>query len=180
MDWTDEVREKIRRKNQLLFDKRSSLLQGLAVQIGQQSHRTLVLWALDLSEETVSVLKERYPGETRPQEALAASRLWAAGESKMPAAQRAILRCHGLAKELASPEDAALCHAVGQGCSVVHTAGHAMGYPIYELTAMVRRLGVEEGREAVERRVEAYGQKLLYWAAYCREHDLPWADFLKK
>ena len=50
----------------------------------------------------------------------------------MPQAKAAILACHALAREWDSPEDIALCHAVGQGCSVVHTAGHAMGYPIYE------------------------------------------------
>ena len=70
-------------------------------------------------------------------------RAWAAGELKMRPAQRSILRCHALAKELPSPADIAACHAVAQACSVVHTPGHALGYPIYDLTSLVRRLGVD-------------------------------------
>ena len=76
------------------------------------------------------------------------------------------------------PEDAALCHAVGQACAVVHTAGHALGYPIYELTAMVCRLGVPNCREAVEGRAEEYLDRLLYWQAHAHEAPGPWAGFL--
>ena len=31
---------------------------------------------------------------------------------------------------LENPPDIARRHAVGQACSVVHTAGHALGYPL--------------------------------------------------
>ena len=39
---------------------------------------------------------------------------WAAGRIKMPIAQKKILDCHALAKELDRKEDIAACHAIGQ------------------------------------------------------------------
>ena len=115
----------------------------------------MVLWALNLAEESVCVLEEKYPNEHRPRTALELTRFWAAGEIKMTQAKRAILDCHAMAKEITIPEDIALCHAIGQACGVVHTVGHALGYPIYELTAIARRYGIENCRVAVETR--AYG-----------------------
>lgn len=97
----------------------------------------------------------------------------------MREAQRAILRCHAMAREAASAEDAALCHAVGQACSVVHTPRHAMGYPIYELTALVRRYGLDGCREAVERRVEGYRQLAVRWAGAWRDTLRRWAAFIR-
>lgn len=180
MDWLEAVQEKAERKNQVLFTKDSPLFQGLAMLMETQSRRVLVLWALELAEETVEGLERRYPGEDRPRQALEAARLWAAGTLKMPLARRAILDCHALAKELSDPGDMARCHAVGQACSVVHTPGHALGYPIYDLTALVRELGVDRCRDAVEARAEHYVDRLLYWQAQPEDEGRPWAGFLSR
>lgn len=178
MDWTEEVKSKAKRRNQILFSKDSDFLSELRFLIEQESHRTLVLWALELSEEAVNVLEKKYTDETRPREALEASRLWAEGKIKMREAQRKILSCHAFAKEIDSPEDIALCHAVGQGCAVVHTAGHALGLPIYELTALVRRYGIENSREAVEARLNHYIERLLFRHEHTAEYEGEWASFL--
>lgn len=178
MDWLEEVQEKEKRKNQVLYTKDSPLFQGLRVLMESQSRQVLVLWALDLAEETVRDLEQRYPGEIRPRQALEAARRWAEGTLKMPLARRAILDCHALAKELSSPGDIARCHAVGQACSVVHTPGHALGYPIYELTALVRDLGVENCRQAVEQRVEHYVDRLIFWQVHLPDNSRQWAGFL--
>jgi len=136
--WLAEVKTKIRRKNQILFFKECLLLRDLRKLIEQTNRRALILWALELAEETALQLAEKYPEDFRPREAIAAARAWAAGEIKMPIAKRVILNCHAMAKELTDPADIARCHAVGQACSVVHTAGHALGYPMYELTPQNR------------------------------------------
>ena len=151
--WLAEVKTKIRRKNQILFSKDCLLLAGLRKLIEQTNRRALILWALELAEETALQLAEKYPEDFRPREAIAAARAWAAGEIKMPIAKRVILNCHAMAKELTDPADIARCHAVGQACSVVHTVGHALGYPMYELSAIVHELGLDDCREAVEQRV---------------------------
>ena len=178
--WLAEVRAKAKRHNQILFSKESLLLDNLRHLIGQANRRVLILWALELAEETVLLLTERYPEDLRPGEAIAASRAWAAGEIKMPIAKRAILNCHAIAKELTDPADIARCHAVGQACSVVHTAGHALGYPMYELTAIVLELGLDDCRDAVEHRVRYYEQRSHYWAEQEKSCSQNWASFLRK
>ena len=178
--WFTEVKAKAKRKNQILFSKDSVLLDELRKLIEQANRRVLVLWALELAEESARVLSEKYPEDHRPREAIAASRAWAAGEIKMPIAKRAILDCHAMAKELESPADIARCHAVGQACSVVHTAGHALGYPMYELTAIVLALGLDDCKDAVEHRVRYYEQRLHYWAEHEKSCSQNWASFLRK
>lgn len=180
MDWMEEAAGKLRRKNQVLFSKDSAFLQDLIMLFEGQDHRVMALWAFDLAEETIARLEEKYPGETRPREALLAVQAWAAGQVKMRFAQRKILDCHAFAKDITSPEDIALCHAVGQACAVVHTAGHAIGFPIYELTAIIRRLGLENAREAVEQRKRVYAERLFYWRGKLDSWQAPWANFMLK
>ena len=176
MDWMTDVEKKLRRNNQILFGKDSPLFLELDTLLQGQSHRVQVLWALQLAEEIVDKLEAKYPGEHRPREALDAARLWARGEIKMRPAQRKILDCHAAAKDLTSPEDIALFHAVGQGCSVVHTPRHALGLPMYELTALVRRYGLADCRQPVEERMGRYVAELSYWSS--RPAEGPWADFI--
>ena len=178
--WFAEVKAKAKRKNQILFSKDSLLLTDLRHLIGQANRRALILWALKLAEETARELAEKYPEDYRPLDAIAASSAWAAGEIKMPIAKQTILNCHAMAKGLTNSADIARCHAVGQACSVVHTAGHALGYPMYELTAIVLELGLDDCRNAVEQRVMYYGQRLRYWMEYEKTCQLNWAGFLKK
>ena len=49
----------------------------------------------------------------------------------MHLAQRKILDCHAVTKEMENKEDIAICHSIGQACAVVHTARHAIGYALY-------------------------------------------------
>ena len=178
--WLAEVKAKAKRKNQILFSKDSLLLTDLCQLIAQANRRALILWALELAGKTTWELAEKYPEDHRPQEAIAASRAWAAGEIKMPRAKRAILNCHAMAKELTNPADIARCHAVGQACSVVHTVGHALGYPMYELTAIVLEQGLDNCRDTVEQRVMYYKQRLRYWMEFEKTCQQNWAGFLKK
>ena len=186
--WLSEVRAKAKRHNQILFSKESSLLDNLCHLIDQANRRTLVLWSLELAEETAQKLAEetaqklaeKYPEDHRPREAIGASRAWAAGEIKMPIVKQAILNCHSMAKELTDPADIARCHAVGQACSVVHTTGHALGYPMYELTAIVLEQGLDDCRNTVEQRVMHYAQRLRYWMEFEKNCRLNWASFLRK
>ena len=178
--WLADVKAKAKRKNQILFSKDSLLLTDLCQLIAQANRRALILWALELAEETARELAGKYPEDPRPLDAIAASRAWASGEIKMPIAKQAILNCHAMAKELADPADIARCHAVGQACSVVHTSGHALGYPMYELTAIVLELGLDNCREPIEQRVMYYKQRIRYWMEYEKNGQQSWAGFLKK
>ena len=178
--WLAEVKAKAKCKNQILFSKDSLLLTDLCQLIAQANRRALILWALELAEETTRELAEKYPENHRPRDAIAASRAWTAGEIKMPIAKQEILNCHAIAKELTNPADIARCHAVGQACSVVHTAGHALGYPMYALTAMVLEHGLDDCRDFIEQRVMHYEQQFRYWMEYEKNCQQNWAGFLKK
>lgn len=178
MDWLEEVKEKYKRKNQILFGKDSEFLWDLRSLLEGQSHIVAALWALDLAEGSVNTLKEKYPEEARPEQALLAARDWAAGNVKMRFAQRKILNCHSFAKELTEKEDIALCHAIGQACAVVHTAGHAMGYPMYDLTSIVYRYGIDGCAEFVEVRKQEYISRLFYWIEHEKDGERTWAAFM--
>lgn len=180
MNWIDEVSVKFKRKNQVLFTKDSEYLQELTLLFQQQNHRVMTLWAFDFAAGSVTKLKEKYPNEQRPREALTAAKEWAAGKIKMRWAQRKILDCHAFAKEIEQKEDIAICHAVGQACAVVHTAGHGIGYVIYDLTAIIYELGIENCIEAVERRKQDYISRLFYWNEHCSDCKIEWAPFMKE
>ena len=180
MNWIDEVRMKLKRKNQILFGKDSEYLQDLVMLFQDQDHRVMALWAFDFAEESIAKLEEAYPGEKRPREALEAAQDWAAGKIKMRLAQRKILDCHAFAKEIHCKEDIALCHAVGQACGVVHTPGHAIGYPVYDLTSIIYRYRIENCAEAVEFRKQQYMDRLFYWKEHLCDDRRDWAAFMLK
>ena len=178
MDWLETVRARAGRKNKVLFMPGDALFDALAPLTERAGRRALVLWALSLADDAVNRLQALLPGDARPAEALRLSRLWARGEVKMPVARAAILACHAVAKEDVSPEAAALCHAVGQACAVVHARGHALGYAVYELTAIARREGVENCRAGVEARVCEYVSRLLGAEEAAAASPGAWAGFL--
>jgi hypothetical protein len=180
MDWIDEIYAKQKRKNKILISKGSALLADLKTMIEASDHRALVLWALELAAESVTGLKAKYPAETRPEQALQAATDWAAGRIKMPQAQAAILACHALAKELTDAADIADCHAIAQASSVVHTKGHALGYPLYDLTAIFHRADQKNCKDAISRRVDLYKKRLSYWQTQNLQKGYTWAGFLQK
>lgn len=180
MNWIDEVSVRLKKGNRVLFAKDSEYLQDLTVLFQSQNHRVMALWAFDFALESIIKIEEKYPGEKRPREALEAAEDWAAGKIKMLPVQRKILDCHAFAKEIDCKEDIAVCHSIGQACAVVHTAGHAIGYPIYDLTAIIYKYGIENCREAVERRKREYVDKLIQINDNFCSYKGTWADFMLK
>lgn len=179
MSWIDEAHSKLKRNNKILFAKDSEYLQDLVLLFQEQNHKVMVLWAFDFAAETIEKLREKYPDEKRPQEALEAAREWAAGKIKMRLAQQKILSCHAFAKEIDCKEDIAMCHAIGQACAVVHTAGHAIGFPIYDLTSIIYKYGIDTCSKMVEARKQEYIDRLFYWNNHLSEHKGEWAKFME-
>ena len=178
MQWLDAVNARAKRKNKVLFMPDDAIFAALAPLTERAGRRALVLWALSLAEEALPRLQALLPGETRPMDAVRLARQWSRGEVKMPVAKGAILACHTVARENVSAEAAALCHAVGQACAVVHARGHAMGFAVYELTAVARREGVEACRASVTSRVCEYAARLARAEEEAAASPGPWAKFL--
>ena len=51
--------------------------------IDELPRKAVILWALDLAEETIKRLETKYPFEERPRTALTMTQKWAAGEVKI-------------------------------------------------------------------------------------------------
>lgn len=175
IDLTD-MKIKWKRKNQILFSRESACLQDLLADIKKQSHQTLVLWALKFVEEIVITLENKYPDDNRPRVAIEKTRQWARGDIKMPEAKKAILAVHAMAKDITDVSDQALCHAVGQGCGTVHVETHAIGLVVYELTAIVRRYGLDDCEQMLIKRINEYQTYLLECAK--KTHQYQWAKFI--
>ena len=67
-----------------------------------------------------------------------------------------------------------------QACGVVHVKGHTMGFPVYDLTAMVHQFGRDHCRGQVENRKQAYIDKIIYWKQHDKDYVEAWADFMLK
>ena len=171
----NDVKEKYKRKNKILFSRDSECLQELLALIRIQKHRTLVVWTFECIKDAVETLNKHYPLDERPQKAVELCRLWAQGEVKMPIAKKAILDIHSMAKDIDNPVDQSLCHAIGQGLSTIHVETHAIGLAIYELTAIVHKYGIDDCEVFVEKRISEYIEILKNCKNEENEH---WASFL--
>lgn len=179
MELSKTLELRIKARRQILFSREDPCIQAIALMLDGCSRKVTVSWALDLAEETVLLLKEKYPEDHRASDALLLTRQWARGEIKMPIAKRAILDCHAAAKEITDAEDIAHYHAVGQACGTVHANAHAIGYPIYDLTALVRKYGTQQLQTYIDRRIDHYAARLSYWETACQTSAEKWAAFLE-
>lgn len=173
-----EVEIKLKKRNKLLFSRDSHCLEALTNLMQSQNHRTLVMWALDCAAQTLEQFESKYPHEHRPRTCLTLCESWARGEIKMPQAKRAILDAHAVAKELDDNEYAALCHAIGHAGATIHVETHAIGLPIYELTAIVLKYGKDDFSGPVTEKIDYYYDRLLYWQEHTDELERSWANFL--
>lgn len=74
MYWLDEIKIRLKKKNQVLFAKNSEFLQDFVRLFQGHDHRALTLWALDFAAESIAALQEKYPREKRPEAALEATK----------------------------------------------------------------------------------------------------------
>lgn len=173
-----DVEIKLGKKNKLLFSRDSQCLQELIKRTQLQNHRTLVIWALDCAKLPLEQFEAKYPDERRPRTCLKLCESWARGKIKMPLAKHAILDSHAAAKEIGDSEYAALCHAIGHAGATVHVETHALGLPIYELTAIVLKYGKLNFQKPISEKINYYYNRLLYWQENGDKLKFDWADFL--
>lgn len=173
-----DVEIKLNKGNKILFSRDSQCLQELIKLIQLQNHRTIVMWALDCAKLPLKQFEEKHPDEYRPRICLELSEAWARGKIKMPIAKKAILNSHAVAKEIDDMEYCALCHAIGHAGATVHVETHALGLPIYELTAIVLKYGKDNFQKPVSEKINYYYSRLLYWQDNTDKFALNWASFL--
>ena len=172
------IEQKYFKGNQILFARDSECLQDLLRLIELQNHRTLVMWALECAQKPLAIFEEEFPKDKRPRRALELSEDWARGKIKMADAKRAILDAHAVAKEIDNKEFIAITHAIGHAGATVHVETHAFGLVIYELSALVFKVGLDKCDAEVSKKISFYYQRLLYWQVHIETTNVSWAKFL--
>jgi hypothetical protein len=61
-----------------------------------------------------------------------------------------------VAKEINDREYGALCHAISHAEATVHVETHALGLPIYELTAILLKYGKDNFSKPVSEKINHY------------------------
>ena len=148
----------------MISDWNAPYIQSLMKLIETQSKATLVIWAVDYSEQFILPLWSRYyPEDLRPQNALDAAREWLSGAIKLPVAKKAIMECHGAAREAdANPVAQAAARAIGQAASTIHSARHCIGIALYGALAIAYdTLSVNATWEQLEQCAAAECKRML-------------------
>ena len=177
MDLSDVYARK-KRGCQILFTRQSGCLQPFRMQLCRCDRRAVVLWALTMARQTAGELAEKYPQHSDVQTAVEVCFAWASGKVKMPQAKPYILQVHAMAKTVSDPADAARFHAVGQACSAVHTETHAMGFAVYDCTALVCAAPQPAAERLLAPRLQQYADCLQRCVQAAAESGRAWAPFL--
>lgn len=169
----------------ILFTRDSLTLQPLRDMIEKQTHKALVLWALDCARTNyLRNFEQFHTGDSRPREALDTAEQWARGYVKMPVAKKAIHAAHEAAAAVgdANPLDAGIMaagRAIGHAAATVHVETHAMGVVMYGLTS-AHYLSMPDGYElAAMEELRWLTDRLRYWQKAAAEDQGSWAEFLQ-
>ena len=179
MDLSDVYARK-KRGCQILFTRQSGCLQPFRMQLCRCDRRAVVLWTLTMARQTAGELAQKYTQHSDVQTAVEVCFAWASGKVKMPQARPYILRVHQMAKTVSDPADVALFHAVGQACSAVHTETHAMGFAVYDCTALVCAVPQPAAERLLAPRLQQYADCLQRCVQAAAEPGRAWAPFLQR
>lgn len=172
----DDVEVKLKKGNKLLFNRESESIQPFKQLIQLQTHKALILWALNCALVPAKILNDKYSDE-RVVNALEKGRLWSMGTIKMPEAKQAILKLHGMAKQLEDDTDIAYVHAVAQAVSTIHVETHALGLVFYELSGLVKK-HKNNFDKIIDDKLNYYYNELLYWQEHQDDVEQTWATFI--
>lgn len=176
-DWYDDVIDSAYRKNEVWMRKTNPLMLELSKVLSDKSRKVVALWGLGLAEEIRNKLSHEVYSDTRTKDVIELATDWAFGRCKMKQAKDAILKCHAICKEGISDIDSLYCHAIAQGCSTVHTPKHALGLPMYELTAIGKIYGVGNCENAILERYSHYVKKIEFCETQVDKYA-GWAQFM--
>jgi hypothetical protein len=98
-------------------------------------HRRLAEWAADCAERVLPFFEE-HSRDTRPRDAIAKGRAWAAGKVRVGDAQKAAVGAHAAAREVKSKSAIAAARAAGHAVATAHMADHSLGAALCALKAV--------------------------------------------
>lgn len=135
----NQIKANLKKKRQVLIDKDNPLLYPLIEQLSSCNRATIALWGLYYVDIVINDLK--LIDDIHYQEIkylIDQTENWFYGYIKMSEAKKYILSIHGFAKKSNDAIAIAYYHAIGQALACIHTPKHALGIPLYDLTAQIR------------------------------------------
>jgi hypothetical protein len=110
----------------------------IAELVRKTDHKTLAIWAADCAERVLPYFEEKYPKDTRPREAIEATREWArTGVFRMADVRKTSLAAHAAARAVKEGDPAhSAARAAGQAMATAHVPTHAIADAIYAATAV--------------------------------------------
>lgn len=163
----------------VLFSRESECIQPIRSLIEKQTHKTLVLWALDCARRFLDIFEKDFPDETRPRRMIDIAKLWAKGEVKMPVAKKVIHEAHNAATDAEGyPAAQAAARAIGHAAGTIHVETHALGMVFYGLTALVYAEKPENFDDFVNKECDWFLERLKYWETNYDKVETDWATFL--
>lgn len=166
----------------LLLTRNSEEIYEIRNLIEKQTHKTLVLWAIDCGEVALSLFENRISNDLRPRLALEAAKQWAKGEIKMPIAKKAAYDTHISASELqkTDPSACAAARALGHVIGTIHVETHALGVLFYTATAIAYQVKIEDRSKSIKETIDVFYNKLLVWEKETNYYKGPLAAFLMR
>ncbi len=156
MTYTDIIIQRIQKKRKILVEATDPFMIPLSKNLEHASHKVVIQFIFSAIKPIIQELKSIFPDLKLIENAFKDAQRWAYGEVKMGVVKPQILAIHRLSKTNNKPEQVALLHAYAQGLSVIHSKKHAMGLPIYELTAIILKHEVNRYEEVIQTKLAFY------------------------
>ena len=110
----------------------------IAELVRKTDHKILAIWAADCAERVLPYFEGKYPEDTRPHEAIEATREWVrTGVFRMADVRKTSLAAHAAARDVKEGDPAhSAARAAGQAMAAAHVPTHAIAAAIYAATAV--------------------------------------------
>jgi hypothetical protein len=113
--------------------------------------KILAAWAIDCTERVIPYFEEKFPGDSRPRNALTTLRAWIiTGVFSMAVIRQASLASHAAARDVGEDNAArSAARAAGQAVATAHVPRHSLGAAIYAQQAVWRAAAPQDAEAAV-------------------------------
>ena len=119
--------------------------------LSEADRRIVAVWAADCAERVLGLFEAEAPGDRRPRESIARTRVFARGELRAAEAIRRRFMAGRAARDVAAPAAAAAARAAGQAAAIPHMGAHALGAAAY--AAKAASLAAPKRPEAVSEEI---------------------------
>lgn len=169
MDYREILEKRIESDQRILFNKKDLCIHRFRNYLYSFPREVIALWVLDMVEETVKLLEERYPNDVKPRIALDYAKYDDKKDYRFLYNIKIAMMVDTLS--IISSEDIAHYYAVCQACLVVtNQIEYAIEYSICDLTAIIFKNGVENCNDLITQRIKHYAERLnhIYDKTICK------------